>query len=77
MAGTRVASRVGLLVAAVCALGMLSAPAWASTLVPPQPTSVYPAQCHQGGGIVVHNTLNGNDVWRCVGGRYGGQDIQF
>jgi hypothetical protein len=56
---------------------MLSAPAWASTLVPPQPTSVYPAQCHQGGGIVVHNTLNGNDVWRCVGGRYGGQDIQF
>jgi hypothetical protein len=75
MARTRVASRVGLLVAAVCALGMLSAPAWASTLVPPQPTSVYPAQCHQGGGIVVHNTANG--IWRCVGGRYGGQIIHF
>jgi hypothetical protein len=54
---------------------MLSAPAWASTLVPPQPTSVYPAQCHQGGGIVVHNTANG--IWRCVGGRYGGQVIHF
>jgi hypothetical protein len=56
---------------------MISAPAWASTLVQPQPAWVYPAQCRAGGGIVVHDTLNGNDEWRCVGGRYGGQDIHF
>ena len=77
MAGTRVASRVALLVAAVCALGTLSAPAWASTMEQPQPARVYPLQCRDGGGIVVHNTANGNDEWRCVGGRYGGEDIQF
>lgn len=77
MAGARIAGRAALLVGAVCALGMSTAPAWASTLVQPQPAWVYPAQCRDGGGAVVHNTLNGNDVWRCVGGRYGGQDIHF
>jgi hypothetical protein len=46
-------------------------------MVQPQLAWVCPAQCRTGGGIVVHDTLNNNDVWRCVGGRYGGQDIHF
>jgi hypothetical protein len=80
MGGIRAVSGVAVpMVAALCALGMATGPAWASTSVgpvQPQPTWVYPAQCHQGGGSVVRDRYNPS-LWHCAGGQYNGQDVHF
>jgi hypothetical protein len=79
MDGIRAASRAALpLVAALCALGMAGGPAWASTSVrpvQPEPTWVYPAQCHQNGGYVVRDRDNPNQ-WHCEGGKNNGEDVR-
>jgi hypothetical protein len=79
MDGIRAASRAALpLLAAICALGMVGGPAWASTLVrpiQPEPAWVYPAECNREGGGVVRDRDNPND-WHCVGGSENGEDVR-
>jgi hypothetical protein len=68
------------LVAALFAVGLATAPAWASTSArpgPPQPPPwVRADQCRHDGGHLVRDRHDGNR-WHCQGGRWNGHDARF
>jgi hypothetical protein len=66
------------LVAATFAVGLLSAPAWASTPISPTapPPWVRAADCRHSGGHLVQDRRD-RHRWICVGGRWNGRDTRF
>ena len=76
----RTAGRAALpVVAAMFAVGLVSAPAWASVSArpgPPPPPWVQVAQCRHDGGHIVRDGRDRNR-WHCVGGRWNGRDARF